>query len=211
MQEQFSMFRRMLDELKELLDKLQTGPTSSDPRVANIKDGIFCFELALVFYEEANKALQAEAWFAASAVASSALESVLLSKCFFQADEVTALPKFVKLKQNHKGDVGQFARSSDLGKLLEIATDLSWFPDMGGLPQIMTSYLGRFLDGAAMSDLIRLFEGKDVGRTCADYVRKQRNLLHPAVCLKEGRQPSRDEALAATLFFLVAFLSLSKS
>ena len=211
MQEQFSMFRRTLDELKELLEKLRTGPANSDPRVANLKDGIFCLELALVFYEEANKALQAEAWFAASAVASSALESVLLSKCFFQADEITALPKFAKLKQKHKGDFGQFARSFDLGKLLEIATDLSWFPGIGGLPQIVTSYLGRHLAEATMSDLIRLFEDKDVGRTCADYVRKHRNLLHPAVCLKEGRQPSRDEALAATFFFLVAFPSLSKS
>ena len=212
MQEQFSMFRRTLDELRGVLDKLQAGPASSDSRVASFKDGIFCLELALIFYEEANQALQAEAWFAASSVASSALESVLLSKCFFQADEIRALPKFEKLKQSHKGDFGQFARSLDLGKLLEIATELSWFRDSGGLPQIMTTYLAHHLDEATLSGLIRLFEGSaDVGRTCADHVRKYRNLLHPAVCLKEGRQPSRGDAMTATFLFMIAFLSLARA
>lgn len=212
MQEQFASFRSSLDELRRILDRAQMGPASSDPRVASFKDGIFCLELALMFYEEANRAVQAEAWFAASSIASSALEAVLLSKCFFEEDRIRKLPKFAQLKKNHKGDFGQFARALDLGKLLEIAAEVSWFPDSAGLPRIMTSYLSSHLDEAALSDLILQFQGiADVGRACADHVRKYRNLLHPAVCLKEGQQPSREGAITATFLFMIAFVSLART
>jgi len=40
--------------------------------------------------------------------------------------------------------------------------------------------------------------------TCGD-----RNLLHPAVCLKEGRQPSKDAGLTAAFLFMIAFTSLA--
>jgi len=212
MQEQFALFRRSLDELRGILDRLQMGPASSDPRVTSFKDGIFCLELALIFYEEANRAVQAEAWFAASSIASSALESVLLSKCFFEEDQIRKLPKFAQLKKNHKGDFGQFARAQDLGKLLEIAAEVSWFPDSAGLPQIMTSILSSHLEEGLLSDLILQFQGiTDVGRACADHVRKYRNLLHPAVCLKEGQQPSREGAIAITFLFMIAFLSVARA
>ncbi len=208
LQDQFAIFRKLLVDMNGVLDGLLAGPAKGDPRIASFKDGVFCFELALTFYEEANLALQARAWFAAAAIASSALESVLLSRCFFQEEEIRALPKFQKLKRGYREDFGLFARSLDLGKLLEIANELSWFPT-GGVPKTLTSYLARHLDEGTLSNLIGVFEGNpNVGRTCADHVREYRNLLHPAVCLKEGRQPSKDAGQTATLLFIVAFASL---
>ena len=172
---------------------------------------MFCLELAMVFCEEANQALQAGAWFAASSIASSALESMLLSKCLLEEDKVRALPRFETLRQSHKGDFRQFSRSLDLGKLLGIATELSWFSDSAGLPQTMTSYLAQFLEKAPLDEVMRPFEGRtNLAQDCADCVRKYRNLLHPAVCLKEGRQPSKGDAMAAPFLFLIALLSLSK-
>jgi hypothetical protein len=113
------------------------------------------------------------------------------------------------LKRSHRADFGLFARSLDLGKLLEIANGLSWFPN-DGVPKTFMNYLAGGLDEATLSGLLGLFEGNlNVGRTCAAHVREYRNLLHPAVCLKEGRQPSRDAGLTATFLFMIAFTSLA--
>jgi hypothetical protein len=209
MQDQFAIFRKLLVEMTGVLNGLQTGGAGTDPRIAGFKDGVFCLELALTFYEEANIALQAGAWFAAASVASSALESVLLSKCFFKKQKLGLSPKFHKLKRSHKEDFGLFARSLDLGKLLEIANELSWFPD-DDLPKTLTSHLARYLDESTLSALAGLFEASpNVGQICAHHVREYRNLLHPAVCLKAGRQPSRDVGLTATFLFMIAFTSLA--
>ena len=209
MQGQFAVLRKLLIEMNSVLDGLQAGPAKGNPRIASFKDGVFCFELALTFYEEANLAVQTWAWFAAASLASAALESVLLSKCFFQEEEIRSLPKFQKLKPSFKVDFGLFARSLDLGKLLEIANELSWFPD-GGVPKTFTTYLADHLDESTLPRLIGLFEGNpNVGRTCAAHVREYRNFLHPAVCLKEGRQPSKDAGLTAAFLFMIAFISLA--
>jgi hypothetical protein len=83
-------------------------------------------------------------------------------------------------------------------------------PLHGGIPKTFTSYLAGYLDESTLSGLIGLFEGNpNVGRTCADHVREYRNLLHPAVCLKEGRQPSKDAGLTAAFLFMIAFSSLA--
>jgi hypothetical protein len=211
MQDQFAFHRRLLAQMKSMLDTLEAGSARSDQRIAGLKEGIFCFELALTFFEEANLALQAGACFAAASIASSALESVLLSKCFFQEEEIKALPKFQKLKRSYRADFGLFARSMDLGKLLEIANELSWFPD-GGVPKIVTSYMAAHLDEPTLVQLVGIFDGiTNVGRSCANHVREYRNLLHPAVCLKEGRQPSRESGLSAAFLFMIAFSSLAEA
>jgi len=136
-----------------------------------------------------------------NSIASSALESLLLGKCFFHEAEIRALPKFERLKKNHKGDFGLFARSLDLGKLLEIANDLSWFPG-GGLPRTLTSHLACYLGEGTIGELVELFKAyPNVGLICAQQVREYRNLLHPAVCLKSGRRPSKDAGLTAAFLF----------
>lgn len=209
MQNQFSRIRTVLTEMTNALDELQACRVVTDPAIAGFKDGVFCLELALTFYEEANLAVQAGAWFAAAAIASSALESLLLHKCFYQEAEIRTLPKFQRLKRNHKDSFALFVRSLDLGKLLEVANELSWFPD-GGLPKTLTSQLAVHLDEGALSGLIGLFNANpNAGKLCAQHMREYRNLLHPAVCLKEGRQPSKDVGLTATFLFMVAFTSLA--
>ena len=210
MQRQFAGIRDVLLKMNGVLNAPQAAGT--DPRtIASFKDGVFCFELAMTFYEEANNALQAGAWFAAASIGSSALESVLMSKCFFQEAEVRAIPTFQKLQPKHKGDFGLFARSLALGKLLEIADELAWFPG-GGIPKTLVIIFGHYLDEGTLAGLDRIFEASpNVGQVCAKYVRERRNLLHPAVCLKEGRQPSKDVGMTATLLFLIAFVSLAKA
>jgi len=209
MQNQFAIFRKLLAEMNVVLNGLQTSGAGTDPKIAGFKDGIFCFELALTFYEEANLAIQAGAWFAAASIASSALELVLLSKCFFQEAKIRALPKFQHLKRSHKEDFGLFARSLDLGKLLEIASELSWFPD-DDLTKTFMSHLSLHLDQATLSSLAGLLEANpNIGQLCARHVRECRNLLHPAVCLKTGQQPSKDVGLTSTFLFMIAFTSLA--
>ena len=209
MQEHFAIFRKAVADMSALLDGLQESLGKNDPKIRNLSDGIFCFELALKFYEEANLALQAGAWFAAASIASSALESVLLNKCFSQEAEIRALPKFQNLKRSYKADFGVFARSLDLGKLLEIADELSWFPNRG-VPTTFTNYLAGHIDELTLAKLVEIFEGDPhIGKSCARYVRNHRNLLHPAVCLREGVQPSKDTGLVTTFFVMIAFLSIS--
>jgi hypothetical protein len=159
----------------------------------------------------ANIALQAGAWFAAAAVASSALESMLLSKCFLQEAEVRGLSKFQTSKPKYRKDFGIFARSLDLGNLLQIANELAWFPD-GGVPKLFSDCLAEHLDADTLATLLGLFEGgPNVERTCARHLREYRNLLHPAVCLREQRMPSKEAGMTATFLFMIAVLSLSGS
>src|ERR1017187_8799342 len=82
--------RSALAAYRNLLDMLP----SDHPNVANMKDGLASCELALTFYEEANRAVQAGVWFAAAAVAAAALEAMLLAKMFTNTDEVAQLASF---------------------------------------------------------------------------------------------------------------------
>jgi hypothetical protein len=83
------------------------------PNLANMKDGVACCELALTFYGEANRAIQAELWFAGSAVAAAALEAMLLVKMFMNTDAVAQLASFKKLLDKYQGDFGRFAPKRD--------------------------------------------------------------------------------------------------
>src|SRR5262249_12971671 len=111
MQDQFSLLREHLSKMKAMLDTMQARNNHGaevNPKFAHFKDGFFCFELALTFYEEANHVLQAGAWFAAVAIASSALEAMLLTKCLLQEDDVKKLPAFKTLQASYQKDYGKF-------------------------------------------------------------------------------------------------------
>ncbi|WP_263373072.1 hypothetical protein [Granulicella aggregans] len=208
MQEQFDALRTMLIDMRQTLDGTE-GSSENSKRLEIFRDGFFCIELAMTFYEEANLALEAEAWFAASALASSALESVLLYKCCLSEGSVRALSKFQGLPRKYNLDFGLFVRSLDLGKLLEMANSLHWFPE-GGIPKTFANYLAEHLDEDSMSILLGLFiDNPNIGCLCADHVKEYRNLLHPAVCLREGRQPSKEAGMTATFLLLIAFSSLA--
>jgi hypothetical protein len=122
--------RSALAASRNLLEML----TSDHPNSVNLKDGLACCELAFTFYEEANRAVEVEVWFAAAAVAAAALEAMLLAKMFMNTDGVAQLASFRKLLDKHRGDFGSFARKEmDLGKLLDMAKESAWFRP-GGVP-----------------------------------------------------------------------------
>jgi hypothetical protein len=195
----------MLEGLRNIVDLLPRD----HPKIANLKDGITCGQLAVVFYEEANRAIQAEVWFAAAAVAAAALEAMLLAKMFMNTDEVVKLASFRKLIDKHQGDFGTFARKEmNLGKLLDMAKELAWFQS-GGIPSLLTEMLAQYLDRDTLTELTVIFKDEpSAGYTSADLLRQYRNLLHPANCLKQDVLPTKDTGLRATFFCLVAYASL---
>ena len=198
--------RSALAAYRNLLDALPTD----HPDVANMKDSVACCELALTFYEEANRAVQAEVWFAAAATAAAALEAMLLAKMFTHTHEVAQLASFKKLLDKHQGDFGNFARKEmDLGKLLDMAKELEWFLP-GGVPSFLTEMLARYVGQDTLTALMVIFNGSpSAGCTSADLLRQYRNLLHPAYCLKQDIRPTKDTGIQATFFCLVAYASLS--
>lgn len=189
-------------------DLLATLP-SDLPGASNLRDGIACSELALVFHTEANRAVQAEIWFAAAALAAAALESMLLAKMFMNAEEVVKLPTFRKLLDKHNGDIGSFARKMDLGNLVEMAKQLGWFRP-GGVPSLLTDMLSKHVGMTTLMALTAFFKhSQSAGYEAADLLRQYRNLLHPASCLKQEAQPTKETGMRATYFSLVAFASLA--
>jgi hypothetical protein len=198
--------RSALAAYRNLLDMLPSG----HPNLANMKDGLACCELAFTFYEEANRAVQAEVWFAAAAVAAAALEAMLLAKMFTNTDEVAQLASFKKLLDKHQGDFGRFARKEmDLGKLLDMAKELAWFRP-GGVPSLLTKMLAQYVDQDTLTALAVIFkDSPTAGYTSADLLRQYRNLLHPAYCLKQDIHPTKDTGIRATFFCLAAYASLS--
>jgi hypothetical protein len=185
---------------------------SDHPSVANMKDGLACCELAFTFYEEANRAIQAEVWFAAAAVAAAALEAMLLAKMFAYTDDVARLASFKKLLDKHQGDFGSFARKEmDLGKLLDMAKELAWFRP-GGVPSLLAKTLAQNIDQETLTALTVIFkDSPSAGYTSADLLRQYRNLLHPAYCLRQDIHPTKDTGIRATFFCLVAYASLKLS
>lgn len=210
-QDQFQALREHLNLLSQTLEAGKAAPNSDQNKLRQMQDWIFCMELGMVLYTEANRAVQAGAWFAATAVSASALEAVLLGKCFLEQDKIKALPKWSTLKRSQKADFGLFVRSMDLGKLLEIADQLSWFPSKG-VPESFLRVMRPLVDELTMKGIDDLFENTlNVGQVCANHLREYRNLIHPAVCLREGRQPSVNAGMTATFMFLIAFSSISEA
>lgn len=200
--------RSALAAYRNLLDTLP----SDHPNLSNMKDGLACCGLAFTFYEEANRAVQAEVWFAAAAVAAAALEAMLLAQMFTHTDDVARLVSFKKLLDKHKGDFGSFARQEmDLGKLLSMAKQLAWFRP-GGVPSLLIKMLAQYVDQETLTVLTAVFEDSpNAGYTSADLLRQYRNLLHPAYCLKQEIRPTNDMGIRATFFCLVAYASLGSN
>ncbi len=197
--------RSALEVSRKILDMLP----KDDPKVSNMKDGLASCELAFTYYEEANRAIKAELWFAAAAVAAAALEAMLLAKMFTNTDKVAQLASFKKLLGKHQGDFGSFARKEmDLGKLLDMAKELAWFRP-GGVPSFLTDTLAQHVGQDTLKELSMIFnDGPSAGYTSADLLRQYRNLLHPAYCLKQEIHPTKDTGIRATFFCLVAYASL---
>jgi hypothetical protein len=198
--------RRSLTAYRNLLKMFP----ADHPTTANLKDGFTCIELGVTFYEEANRAIQAGIWFAASAIAAAALEAMLLAKMFTNTEKVADLASFRKLLEKHKGDFGSFARKEmDLGRLLDMAKQLDWFRP-GGIPDSLLGMLTQNIERETMTTLTAVFkDSPSAGYTSADLLRQYRNLLHPAFCLKQNIHPTQETGIRATFFCLVAYSSLN--
>ena len=206
----FSDMRSTSAKFRATVRSLKSLPGVDTDKLQELDECFFCFDLAMTYYEEANRALQAEAWFAGSAVAAAALEAVLLAKCFLERDKIRALPKWRTLKKSQKERFTVFVRSLDLGKLLDIAQQLHWFPDEG-MPKLLREILIQQISHQTVRDLEKIVDGEgNIGQACAKHLREYRNLLHPAVCLKEDRTPTPHAGLTATFLFLVAFTALTQ-
>ena len=207
MTEVFESMGRICSQIEKHLDDLPASVVKS----SLMRESIFCLRLGMTYYAEANRAVQVQAWFAATAIGAAALEAILLSKCLMQKQAVEAIPKFRNLKSKKTRDFRHFAEGLDLGKLLEIAIELSWFPD-GGFPSSFRDVLAKHLKVDEMKCLDDLFAGEEnVGKLCAVELRKYRNLLHPSVCLREERQPSSEAGLTGTFLLLAAVSALSNA
>lgn len=194
-----------LANYRDLLDRVP----GDHPGIANLKDGLTCCELAFKYYEEASRAIQAEVWFAAAAVAAAALEAMLLGRMFTDSDNVLKLASFKKLLDNHKGNLGSFARKEmDLGRLIEMAKILGWFRP-GGIPPFLIEMMASHVGRETLLTLAEVFkDSSNAGLTSANLLRQYRNLLHPASCLRQEIQPTKDVGIRATFFCLVAYASL---
>ena len=195
--------------VKELEQTIPTDSAMKNQRQC-LLDGCFCSLLAIDFYDEANRAVQVEAWFAASAIAACALEAALLAQVLYQEPAVTSLPKWGEIQKKYEGDYGRFVRALDLGKLLEIADQLDWFSNQG-IPATFLGVMRRYADERTFEGIRQIFRGhENVGHICSRYLLETRNLLHPAVCLRENRSPSAAAGMFGTFVALVAFMSLAE-
>ena len=204
-------FAGVTAHLEELEGRLTALPSSarSPETLKQAREAFFCLRLAMTFYVEANQAIRAGAWFAAATVAAAALESILLAKCFLQQAEIKALPKWKAVKKSQRDDFGLFVRGLDLGKLLDIASQLSWFPS-NGVPTTFLVAMEPYWEVTTKEEFLALFNShENVGHVCATHLREYRNLVHPSVCLKEGQQPTPETGITATFMFMIAVSSLS--
>jgi hypothetical protein len=196
--------RTAIAAYRNLLDKLP----SDHPNVANMKDGLACWELGLEFYGEANRAVQAEVWFAAAAVAAAALEAMLLAKMFASTEAVAQLASFKKLIERHHGDFGSFPKRDGSGETPRNGQRACMVPTRRR-SNFLTKMLSYYIDQDALTTLTGMFTGSpSAGYTSADLLRQYRSLLHPAYCLRQDICPTRDTGIRATFFCLVAYASL---
>lgn len=209
MEKAFGEIDRVTEEAAKQLDAaLDAGVITQD--FADLEqDRLIASSIGLRFYSEANRSLQAGAYFAAVAIAASSLEAVLLARCISEREKVKLLPKWHQIKKKYKENFRLFVHSLDLGKLLEIASLLGWFPK--GMPKQFESVMTLFGNEELSEFIESLFIGSmDIGEVCAKHVKEYRNLLHPAVCLKERHFPSEEAGKLGVLLHMIALTSLTE-
>lgn len=206
MSAEFERLNRMCLTMEQQIEELE-GKTVHTEKLATFREGFLTMRIAMLYYSEANRCVQAEAWFAASTVGSAALEALLLARCFFDSEKVKIIPKFRNLKTKDTRDFSHFARLLDLGKLLEIADSLSWF-QTSEFPALLRGYMTPYFSSEDMEALIKPFQASpDIGQLCAKRLQENRNLIHPSVCLKKGELPSAQVGMVGT-FFLLTLLAI---
>ena len=201
-------YQQQIAMLKQLSDRLKASDSVDSRASEELEDVIFCFEIALFYFQEMSRAWRGEAFYCAATFGAAALESFLLGFCFLNQNEIKQLPKWKTLKKSQREDFRVFARHMDLGKLLEIAQQLSWFPTQG-VPNRFKEYMLLFIGEEHTLQLLAVLgDDPDIGQLCAAYLKDYRDKLHPAACLRSNFQPNKEAGMTAALLFLVAMFSL---
>lgn len=168
-----------------------------------------CFRLIAFQLAEMMRAWEGKAYNAAAIFGAATLESFLLMKSVLHQSDIRALPRFEQLG-GEKVSYMRFLDGMDLGKLLEIARLLHWFPDHcfpGSLVKAFTAHLR----ASATDSLVASFEGvTNIGDACASYLKEFRNQLHPAASFRNKVIPEANLGQGAAYVFLIAVSALQR-
>jgi hypothetical protein len=168
------------------------------------------------FYQrEAIRCFETQALFAASILTASALESLLMQFCLTDKARVVestlwrALPKF-KVKPFLET---LQSRPVTLGFLLKLAKDMAWFP-VGPISNQFRSKIVEEFGEANRQQVLSFVDdfssADELFQMMTDLAKDGRNLIHPAVCIREGLElaPSTGKQNVVFLVIVLVFLGL---
>lgn len=117
------LVRGILSLMKALWDMLMVEPISAR-RAGEAKLTIALTKLAGAYFGETLKSSEAEAWFAASLAGIGTMETLLLMACISEKSTVVTTKAWTSFHKKGKMQFRDRLMHVDLGKLLEIATEL---------------------------------------------------------------------------------------
>jgi hypothetical protein len=193
--------RGFLSLMKALWDTLMVEPVNAR-RAGEAKLTIALIKLARQYFDQTIKCTEAQAWFAASLAGMATMETVLLMACISEKATVVTTKAWTSFHKKRKVPFRDRLMHVDMGKLLEIATELKWFPTDTGYHTFLESY-GEWPE--------ELEEFTEVLDTPASMIAKSVdicNLVHPARCLREELQIDDRTGMLALGFFYMSLLGL---
>jgi hypothetical protein len=168
------------------------------------------------FYQrEAIRCFEAEALFAASILTASALESLLMQFCLTDKARVA---EFTSWKALQKAKDKPFletlqSKSVTLDFLLKLAKDMAWFPSGPISDEFRLKVIENFDETNRQQVLIFVNEfssADELFQLMTKLSKDGRNLIHPAVCIREGSElaGSTGKSTVVFLIFILILLEL---
>lgn len=167
-------------------------------------------ELTEFYRCEAIRCFEAQALFAASILTASALESLLMQFCLSDKARVAEFTSWKALPKSQDKPFLETLQSKPvtLGFLLNLAKDMAWFPVGPISDEFKTKVIENFGEENRPEVLAFADEfssADELFELMADLGKDGRNLLHPAVCIREKRALD-DRAGKETFVFLITLL-----
>jgi hypothetical protein len=168
------------------------------------------------FYQrEAIRCFEAEALFAASILTASALESLLMQFCLTDKAKVVESTVWIALPKSKVKPFLETLQSKPvtLGFLLNLAKDMSWFPSGAISDQFRSKIVEEFGETnrqEALSFVDDFSSADELFQLMTDLAKDGRNLIHPAVCIREGLELASSTGKQNVVFLVIvlAFLGL---
>jgi hypothetical protein len=187
--------------MKALWDTLMVEPVSAR-RAGEAKLTIALTKLASLYFGQTLKGFEGEAWFAASLTGMATMETVLLMACISEKATVVTTKAWTSFHKKRKMSFRDRLMHVDMPKLLEIATELKWFPTDNEYHTILENY-GEWPEG-----LKEFPEFLDTPAAMVANSLDIRNLVHPARCLREEVQLDDRMGMLALGSFYMSLLGL---